>query len=109
MLDDTEDIAYTHAEVMMMTKHGGGTSGYFGNLRGRGSKIRRNGESSGSVHFMQLFDLLINVVSQGRTRRGNFAAYQDIDHKDIMEFLALRSEGNAIQDLSFGVVVSDCG
>lgn len=107
MADDTASIAYTHSEVMMMTKHGGGTSAFFGNLRGRGEKIKKNGESSGSVHFMQLFDLLINVVSQGKTRRGNFAAYLPIDHKDIMEFLALRSEGNAIQDLSFGVTVPD--
>lgn len=107
MSDDTASIALTHAEVMMMTKHGGGTSAFFGSLRGRGEKIRKNGESSGSVHFMQLFDLVINIVSQGRTRRGNFAAYLNIDHKDIMEFLAIRSEGNAIQDLSFGVVVPD--
>jgi ribonucleoside-diphosphate reductase alpha chain len=107
MDDDTASIALTHAEVMMMTKHGGGTSAFFGSLRGRGEKIRKNGESSGSVHFMQLFDLVINIVSQGRTRRGNFAAYLNIDHKDIMEFLSLRSEGNAIQDLSFGVVVPD--
>jgi ribonucleoside-diphosphate reductase alpha chain len=105
--DSMDSIAFTHAEVMMMTKYGGGTSAYFGNLRSRGEKIRKNGESAGSVHFMQLFDLLINICSQGKTRRGNFAAYLPIDHKDIHEFLALRSEGNAIQDLSFGVCVPD--
>jgi ribonucleoside-diphosphate reductase alpha chain len=105
--DSMESILYTHAEVGMMTKHGGGTSAYFGNLRGRGEKIRKNGESSGSVHFMKLFENLINVVSQGATRRGNFAAYLPIDHKDIEEFLKIRSEGFPIQDLSFGVCVPD--
>lgn len=105
--DSMESIALTHAEVVMMTKHGGGTSAYFGNIRGRGENITNNGETSGSVHFMQLFDSLINIISQGRTRRGNFAAYLPIDHKDINEFLNLRSEGNAIQDLSFGVCISD--
>ncbi len=56
---------------------------------------------------MQLFDKLISVISQGSTRRGNFAAYLPIDHKDINEFLGLRSEGNPIQDLSFGICVPD--
>lgn len=108
MIEDTmESILYTHAEVGMMTKHGGGTSAYFGKLRGRGEPIKKNGESSGSVHFMSLFENLINVVSQGTTRRGNFAAYLPIDHKDVNEFLGIRSEGHMIQDLSFGVCVSD--
>jgi ribonucleoside-diphosphate reductase alpha chain len=105
--DNMESIAYTWSEVCMMTKLGGGTSGYFGNLRSRGSKIRDNGESSGSVHFMSAFDNLINVVSQGKTRRGNFAAYLPIDHKDILEFLKIRTEGAPIQDLSYGVCVPD--
>lgn len=105
--DSMESISYTWAEVAMMTKHGGGTSAYFGDLRPRGAKIKNNGESSGSVHFMQAFDNLINVVSQGKTRRGNFAAYLPIDHTDIEEFLQIRSEGCPIQDLSYGVCVPD--
>lgn len=105
--DNCESIAGTWHEVFMMTKHGGGTSAYFGELRPRGAKIKKNGESSGSVHFMQAFDNLINVVSQGKTRRGNFAAYLPIDHPDIMEFLQIRAEGAPIQDLSYGVCVPD--
>lgn len=108
MIEDTmESILYSHAEVGMMTKHGGGTSAYFGKLRGRGESIRQNGQSSGSVHFMSLFENLINIVSQGTTRRGNFAAYLPIDHKDVVEFIGIRNEGHMIQDLSFGVCVSD--
>lgn len=105
--DSMKSIAYAWSEVCMMTKHGGGTSAYFGDLRPRGAKIRDNGESSGSVHFMQPFDNLINIISQGKTRRGNFAAYLPVDHPDIMEFLQLRSEGAPIQDLSFGITVPD--
>lgn len=107
-IDDCMDnILYTHAEVGMMSKIGGGTSAYFGNLRSRGSKIRNNGESFGSVHFMKLFDNLIGVVSQGSTRRGNFAAYLPIEHKDIMEFLNIRKEGNPLQDIFTGITVPD--
>lgn len=105
--DSMESILFTQAEVGMMSKQGGGTSGYFGDLRGRGAPIRNNGSSSGSVHFMTMFDHLVGVVSQGKTRRGNFAAYLPIDHPDIHEFLKIRSEGNQIQDMSFGVCVPD--
>jgi ribonucleoside-diphosphate reductase alpha chain len=105
--DTMEGIMHKVSEVAMMTKHGGGTSAYFGKLRGRGTTISSGGESTGSVHFMELFDKLMNVVSQGSVRRGSFAAYLPIDHPDIEEFLKIRSEGNPIQNLSIGVCVSD--
>jgi ribonucleoside-diphosphate reductase alpha chain len=105
--DDMTSILHTVAEVGAMTKSGGGTSAYFGQLRHRGTPIKHNGESSGAVHFMQLFDSLINVISQGKVRRGNFAAYLPIDHPDINEHLTIRTEGSPIQDLSFAVTVPD--
>jgi len=95
------------SEVGMMSKVGGGTSAYFGDIRPRGSKISVGGESSGPVHFMRLFDTVTNVVNQGSARRGSFAAYLPIDHPDIEEFLKIRSEGDLIQEMSFGVCVSD--
>jgi ribonucleoside-diphosphate reductase alpha chain len=105
--DTMEGIMNKVSEVAMMTKHGGGTSAYFGKLRGRGTPIASGGESTGSVHFMELFDKLMNVVSQGSVRRGSFAAYLPIDHPDIQEFLKIKSEGNPIQNLSIGICVSD--
>lgn len=105
--DAMEDIMEKVSEVSVMTKHGGGTSAYFGALRGRGSPISTGGESTGSVHFMELYDKLMEVVSQGNVRRGSFAAYLPIDHPDIEEFLKIRGEGHAIQNLSIGVCVSD--
>jgi ribonucleoside-diphosphate reductase alpha chain len=105
--DNMASILYTNAEVGMMTKYGGGTAAYFGDLRGRGHPIKNNGYSSGAVHFMQMFDSQMSVISQGSTRRGNFAAYLPINHPDIMEFLKIKSEGFLIQDLSFGVCVED--
>jgi ribonucleoside-diphosphate reductase alpha chain len=105
--DTMEGIMEKVSEVAVMTKHGGGTSAYFGGLRNRGAKISSGGESTGSVHFMELFDKLMNVVSQGNVRRGSFASYLPIDHGDIEEFLKIKSEGNEIQDLSIGITISD--
>lgn len=105
--DRMDGILAKQGEVGMQTKHGSGTSAYFGDLRGRGEKINSGGESSGAVHFMELFDKVAAVVSQGNVRRGSFAAYLPIEHSDIKEFLRIRSEGNAIQEMSFGVTVGD--
>jgi len=107
-VDDTmEAILTKQAEVGMMTKMGGGTSGYFGDLRARGKEISSGGKSNGPVHFMELFESVTNVVSQSNVRRGSFAAYMPIEHKDILEFLQIRGDGNPIQQLSIGVTVSD--
>lgn len=105
--DDMQGITTKLGEVIMQTKIGGGTSGYFGDLRGRGASITDNGSSSGSVSFMELFNTTMNVVAQGSVRRGAFAAYLDIDHPDIMEFLRIRDIGHPIQNLYFGVCVPD--
>jgi ribonucleoside-diphosphate reductase alpha chain len=106
--DSLEEIAGSkYAEIAMMTKHGGGTSAYFGDVRGRGAPINSGGTSTGAVHFMELYEGLMDVVSQGNVRRGSFAAYLPIDHPDIEEFLKIRGEGHKIQNMSIGVTVSD--
>ncbi len=105
--DSMEAILDTHAEVGMMTKVGGGTSGYFGDVRPRGASITNNGTSNGTYPFAQLFDKIINVVSQGETRRGHFAGYIDIEHPDVEEWLNIQTEGDAIQTMMYGVVVGD--
>src|SRR5690554_6797797 len=105
--DYIEGITHKLGEVIMQTKIGGGTSGYFGELRGRGSAVTDNGQSSGAVSFMKLFDTAMDTISQGGVRRGAFAAYLDIDHPDIKEFLEIKNIGNPIQNLFNGVCVSD--
>ncbi len=105
--DSIEGITNKLSEVIMQTKIGGGTSGYFGELRHRGTAVTDNGKSSGSVSFMKLFDTAMDVVSQGGVRRGAFAAYLDIDHPDVEEFLQIKDIGNSIQNLFFGVCVPD--
>ena len=102
-------LGEAHAEVAMMTKMGGGTSIYLGDVRGRGSDIKggKNGQSFGSVHFAGHYQSLIQTCSQGSTRRGNLAAYWPIDHPDIMEVLRIRTDGFYIQNLHYGLCVPD--
>lgn len=105
--DRMDSILEKAAEIGMMSKKGSGTSAYFGDLRPRGANISIGGKSSGPVHFMEIFDSIVNVVSQSNIRRGSFAAYLPVDHKDIEEFLQIRSEGNSIQNISIGVCITD--
>lgn len=105
--DSMESILEKCAEVGMMTKYGAGTSAYFGDLRPRGSKISGGGTSSGSTHFMELFQSISEIVSQSNVRRGSFAAYLDVEHNDIEEFLKIKGEGNPLQHISFAVCISD--
>jgi ribonucleoside-diphosphate reductase, alpha subunit len=80
----------TASEVGVMNKVGGGASGYFGHIRPRGSVVKDNGTSDGTFNFAKLYDTIINVISQGTTRRGQFAGYIDVEHADIDEWLDIQ-------------------
>lgn len=105
--DSVSDIMSTTAEVGMMSKIGGGTSAYFGDIRPRGSAITNNGVSDGSFAFTKIFEAVIDTINQGSSRRGMFAGYIDIDHPDIEEWLNIHTEGNPIQLIYYGVCVGN--
>jgi len=105
--DTMEGILYANAEVGMMSKQGGGTAMYLGDIRPRGSKISTGGTADGPVHFAKLTNTIIDVAKQADTRRGSCAVALPIEHPDIEEFLQIKHEGNPIQNLQYGVTVSD--
>jgi ribonucleoside-diphosphate reductase alpha chain len=106
--DDTmENILFTNSEIGMMSKHGGGTSLYLGDIRPRGTAISSGGTADGPVHFAKLTDTMIDVAKQADTRRGSCAVYLPVEHNDIEEFLQIKHEGNPIQNLQFGVTITD--
>lgn len=108
MPDDTIGILRSVAEIGVMSKMGGGTSAYFGDLRPRGSAIKngRGGVTDGPIPFMGLVQGTTDVISQGASRRGSSAVYMDVTHPDFPDMLQFRSEGNNIQTLSFGACIS---
>jgi len=105
--DEISQVLGKSAEVGMQTKHGAGTSGYFGDIRPRGSKIKTGGTADGPVHFMNIFETNTDIISQGNVRRGSFAAYLDIEHDDIEEFLEIREVGHSIHNMSIGICIGD--
>jgi ribonucleoside-diphosphate reductase alpha chain len=103
--DSVPGILKTVAEIGIMSKLGGGTACYLGDVRPRGSSITDNGQSTGTVHFMELFQATTDVIAQGSQRRGRTAAYLPIDHGDIEEFLKVATEGHPVQNMTTAVVV----
>jgi ribonucleoside-diphosphate reductase alpha chain len=105
--DSIEGILDTISEIGTMSKIGGGTSAYLGHIRPRGSVITDNGTSNGSFSFLPLFDKTIDVISQGTSRKGQCAAYIDVEHPDFEEWIGIHSEGNPVQLMFWGVVIND--
>ncbi len=105
--DSIDSILTKVGEVGMQTKMGAGTSAYLGDLRPRGSEIKSGGSADGPVHYANMFETTVDIISQGNVRRGSMAVYLDIESDDIMEFLECREEGSSIHNLSLGVCVSD--
>ncbi len=99
-------------EVAMMSKYGGGTSGYFGDIRGAGAPVKgTGGMSNGTIAWLKIFDSMIASVSQGGVRRGAFAGYEPIEHKDASDFMRIRRpEGDPNRqclNLHHGVSIGD--
>lgn len=103
--DSIEEILETSTEIGVMSKVGGGTSAYLGHVRPRGSDITNNGKSNGSFSFLPLINTTVDVISQGTSRKGQCAVYQDIEHPDIEEWLNIHTEGNPIQLMFYGVCI----
>lgn len=108
MADDTmESILYKNSEIGMMSKMGGGTSLFLGQLRQRGAPISAGGTSDGPVHFCKITNSIVDVCKQSEVRRGNCAVYLPIEHPNCEELLLIGSEGHPIQNLQFGITVTD--
>lgn len=105
--DNLDSILNGSREIGMMSKYGGGTSIYLGNIRSRGSAISTGGTADGPVHYARMYDTTVDVCKQSEARRGACAAWLPVEHDDILEFLDIGTEGNPIQNLQYGVTVTD--
>jgi ribonucleoside-diphosphate reductase alpha chain len=105
--DDLDSILNASREIGMMSKYGGGTSAYLGNIRPRGSSISTGGKADGPVHYARMYDTTVDVCKQAEARRGACAVYLPVEHDDIHEFLDIGTEGNPIQNLQYGVTITD--
>ena len=77
-------------ENIWLASAGGGVGGYWGAVRSNGTSTSNGSKSTGSIPFMHVVDSQMLAFNQGVTRRGSYAAYTDIDHPEVEEFIAMR-------------------
>ena len=110
--DSRTGLTGHYTENAFLSSVGGGVGGSWSDVRSVGSKTSNGSESTGVIPFMKVVDAEMLAFSQGVTRRGSYAAYLDISHPEIEEFLDVRKPtGGDINrksvNLHHGVVISD--
>lgn len=88
--DSREGLTGHYTENAWLASIGGGIGGYWGHVRSDGVSTSGGSQSSGSIPFLHVVDSEILAFSQGKTRRGSYAAYMDMSHPEIIEFLEMR-------------------
>ena len=92
-VDDTLSNIYKSIDnFAQVSKHGGGMGMYFGKVRANGSDIRGfEGAAGGVIRWIKLVNDTATAVDQLGVRQGAVAVYLDAWHKDLPEFLNLRT------------------
>jgi ribonucleoside-diphosphate reductase alpha chain len=75
-----------YEETSYLSSLGGGVGGFIG-VRSNNEGTSKGSASSGATPFVCVIDRYMLAFSQGKTRRGSYAAYLDISHPEIKEFL----------------------
>lgn len=109
--DSIVGIYEAYTENAILAQGGGGIGTYWGNLRSQGSKLSRGGKSSGPIPFLKVKDSSTIAVHQAGARRGAAAAYMDVSHPDIEDFIDMRrpegAEERRAQNIHHGLCITD--
>jgi len=110
--DSIKGIYETLGECAQISKWAGGIGLSIHNVRARGSKIHgTNGESTGIVPMLKVYNDTAKYVNQGGKRNGSFAIYLEPWHADIEDFLRLKlnqgAEEDRARDLFYGLWIPD--
>lgn len=79
--DNLDSLINHNSEVAWLSVKGGGVGGHWSDVRGISDK------APGPIPFMKVVDSGMTAWKQGRTRKGSYAAYLDVSHPDIVEFI----------------------
>jgi ribonucleoside-diphosphate reductase alpha chain len=90
--DSRGGLSDHYDENIWLASSGGGIGGYWGDVRSNGIPTAHGSRSTGSIPFMHVVDSQMLAFNQGTTRRGSYAAYMDISHPEIEEFINIRKE-----------------
>lgn len=103
--DNVYDFYDCQKEVAVLSQNGFGTSSYLGDIRPRGADISRGGKASGVLPVIKDFVQVSRDITQGSNRRGAWAGYLELDHKDFFEVAEYLY--NNPDDLNIGWILTD--
>ena len=90
--DDLYDIFDNVQKAAQISKHAGGLGIYIGKLRATGAPIRKfKGASSGIIPVVKVINDVMTYVDQLGMRKGSASVTLDIWHKDILDFLEVKT------------------
>ncbi len=90
--DDLYDIFDNVQKAAQISKHAGGLGIYIGKLRATGAPIRKfKGASSGIIPVVKVINDVMTYVDQLGMRKGSASITLDIWHKDILDFLEVKT------------------
>lgn len=90
--DSIEGIFGSLKDIALISKHAGGVGVSINRIRARGSYVAgTDGKSNGTTPMLKVFNEAAKYVNQGGKRKGSICAYMQPWHRDIREFLNLRS------------------
>ncbi len=90
--DSLDGIFKSITNFASVSKHGGGMGLYFGKVRANGSTIRGyKGAAGGIIRWIRIVNDVAVAVDQLGVRAGAVACYLDVWHKDLPEFLQIRT------------------
>ena len=90
--DSRTGLSAHYDENIWLASSGGGIGGFWGDVRSNGIPTAHGSRSTGSIPFMHVVDSQMLAFNQGTTRRGSYAAYMDVSHPEIEEFINMRKE-----------------
>ena len=110
--DSVDGMYKTISDCARISKWAGGIGVHISNIRSRGSYIRgSNGESSGIIPMMRVYNSTARHIDQAGKRKGSIAVYLEPHHPDIMDFLEVRknsgNEEGRTRDLMTALMIPD--
>lgn len=107
VLDDYKDIMQVAMDIGITFKGQGGQGVSMSELRPKGTPIGQAYKSDGIIPFMKLFNEVTDATSQGGARKGALLISIDARHKEVMNFIKVKSELGIIDKANLSLEIDD--